>query len=264
MTFFNRKGKQGEEENQCLAKRKREELTPTILVEQTSTNALIGGNEVMGTPVSGFTSPTDKQKERTAHKVNFLKDKFIRYESHKDFLNHCLAKKLVPKGLRLELVPTIRYFDQEFVDTWYAKLKSFSLTLMKRIVSYCDKTIAQTKQNIRETETDLKNVTAKEEYFHILETIKTNDAKTKRPLHLRKLKKLNSLKYKPETTREETMQPTKEPPAFKKSYPNAVSDANNVKYNKHIISRITRNTNVAKELQRILGNLEAQNSRNLQ
>ena len=53
MTFFNRKGKQREEENQCLAKRKREELTPTILVEQTSTNALIGGNEVMGTPVSG-------------------------------------------------------------------------------------------------------------------------------------------------------------------------------------------------------------------
>ena len=77
-------------------------------------------------------------------------------------------------------------------------------------------------------------------------------------------KKLNSLKYKPETTREETMQSTKEPPAFKKSYPNAVSDANNVKYNKHIISRITRNTNVAKELQGILGNLEAQNSRNLQ
>ena len=82
-----------------------------------------------------------------------------------DFLNRCLAEKLEPKGLRVELEPTIGNYDQEFIDTWYAKLKSFSLTLMKDFVNYCDKTILQTKQNIRKTETDLKNVRAKEEYF---------------------------------------------------------------------------------------------------
>ena len=196
-----------------------------------------------------------------ALKLNRLKDKSIIYESDKDFLNHCLAEKLVPKGLRLELETTIGNDDQEFVDTWYAKLKSFSLTQMKDIVSYCDKTIAQTKQNIRETETDLKSVTAKEEYFQIEETIKTNEAKTKRLLHQCKFKKLNSLKYKPETTREETLQPTKEPTAFKKSYANAVSGANNVKYNNHIISRNFSNANVANEPQTILGKLEAQNPR---
>ena len=100
-------------------------------------------------------------------------------------MSRCLAEKLAPKGLRLELEPTIRNYDQEFVDTWYTKLKSFSLTLMKDIASYCDKTIVQTKQNIRETETDLKSVTAKEEYFQIEETIKTNEAKTKHLLHQR-------------------------------------------------------------------------------
>ena len=57
----------------------------------------------------------------------------------------------------------------------------FSLTLlMKDILSHCDETIAQTKQNIRETETDLKNVTAKEEYIQIEKTIKTNEAKKKK------------------------------------------------------------------------------------
>ena len=117
----------------------------------------------------------DKQKEKIALKFNHLKDKSIRYESHKDFLNHCLAEKLVPKCLRLELEPTIGKYDQEFVDTWYAKLKSYSLTLMKDIASYCDKTIVQTKQNIRETETNLKSVTAKGEYFQIEKTIKTNE-----------------------------------------------------------------------------------------
>ena len=255
-TFSNLKGKQGEEEKLRLAKRKREEFTPAILVEQPSTNTLIGENEMTETPFSGFTSSTDKQKEKVALKLNRLKDKSIIYESDKDFLNHCLAEKLVPKGLRLELGTTIGNYDQEFVDTWYAKWKSFSLTQMKDIASYCDKTIAQTKQNIRETETDLKSVTEKEEYFQIEETIKTNETKTKRLLHQCKFKKFNSLKYK-----EEILQRTKEPTAFKKSYANAVSGANNVKYNNHIISRSFSNANVANEPQTILGKLEAQNPR---
>ena len=152
-------------------------------------------------------------------------------------MNRCLAEKLVPKGLRLEFEPTIGNYDQEFVDTWYAKLKSFSLTLMKDIASYRDKTIAKTKQNIRETETDLKSATAKEEYFQIQETIKTNEAKTKRVLHQRKFKKFNNLKYKPQTTREEAVQSTKEPTAFKKSY------ANKVQQPQHPCN--TSNTNVA-------------------
>ena len=125
---------------------------------------------------------------------------------------------------------------------------------MKDILSHCDETIAQTKQNIRETETDLKNVTAKEEYIQIEKTIKTNEAKKKKGLlHQCNFKKFNSLKYKPQVTREEALQPTKEPTVFKKSYANVVSDANNIKCNKHIISRNTSSTNVANEPVSILG-----------
>ena len=98
------------------------------------------------TPFVGFTSSMDKQKEKIAFKLNCLKDKTIRYESHNEFLNRCLAEKLVTKGLRLELKPTIGNYDQEFVDTWYEKLKSFSLTLMNDIPFYCDETITQTKK----------------------------------------------------------------------------------------------------------------------
>ena len=32
------------------------------------------------------------------------------------------AEDLVPKGLKLELEPTIDNYDQEFVDMWYSKL----------------------------------------------------------------------------------------------------------------------------------------------
>ena len=80
-------------------------------------------------------------------------------------MNRCLAEKLIPKGLRLEFEPKMVNYHQEFVDTWYAKLKSFSITLVKKIASYCDKTIAQTKHNIRETETDLKSVQQKRNTF---------------------------------------------------------------------------------------------------
>ena len=103
---------------------------------------------------------------------------------------------------------------------------------MKKIASYCDKTIVQTKHNIRETETDLKNVTAKEKYFLTEGTIKTNEPKTKHFLHQRKFKKFNNLKYKRNAAREEALQPTKKRTAFNKSYANAVSGANNVKYSK--------------------------------
>ena len=139
----------------------------------------------------GFTSSTDKQKEKIVLTLDRLKDNSTRYESHKVFLNR-LAEKLVPKGSRLELKPTIANYDQEFVDTWYSKLKSFSLTLVKDIAYYCNKAMAQIKQNVRETGTNLKSVTAKEEYFQIEETTKTNEAKTKRLLHQRKFKEFKS------------------------------------------------------------------------
>ena len=79
---------------------KSEALTPTNLVQQTSTSTLTGENEVTETPFLGFTSSTDKQKEKIALKLNRLKDKTIRYELHKDFLKRCLAEKLVPKGIK--------------------------------------------------------------------------------------------------------------------------------------------------------------------
>ena len=120
-----------------------------------------------------------------------LKDNSIRYESHKAFLNR-LTEKLVPKGLRLELKPAIGNYDQEFVDTRYSKLKSFSLTLIKDIAYYYNEAMVQITQNVRETDTNLKSVTAKEEYFQIEETIKTNEAKTKPLLHQRKFKEFNS------------------------------------------------------------------------
>ena len=49
-------------------------------------------------------------------KLNLLKDKNARYQSHREFLSQCIKSKPKPKGLKLELGPTIDNHDQEFLD----------------------------------------------------------------------------------------------------------------------------------------------------
>ena len=163
-----------------------------------------------------------KNKEQIALKLNRLKDKAVRYKSHKDFLSRCIAEERVPKGLKLELEPTIRNYDQEFVDTWYSKLKTFSLTLMKDIVAHCDKIIVKTEDSIQDTETHLKNITEGEEHQSIEKTIKNNEANTKQFLQQRKFKKFNHLKYKQNSTTKETPQPIKHKTGFQKIYARVV------------------------------------------
>ena len=57
---------------------------------------------------------------------------------------------------------------------WYSKSKTFSLTLMKDTVAHCNKTIDKTaSNNIKDTETHLKNITEREEYQSIEKPSKT-------------------------------------------------------------------------------------------
>ena len=89
---------------------------------------------------------------------------------------------VVPKGLKLELEPTLDNYDQEFVGMWFSKLKRCFPTLMRDIVANCDKNIVKTKDNIEYAETHLKNITEREEYQSIEKIIKNNEANTKRLL----------------------------------------------------------------------------------
>ena len=117
-------------------------------------------------------------------------------------LARCIAEKLIPKGLKLVLEPTIGNFDQEFVDQWYSKLKGFSLILMKDIKTYREKTIKSTNESIN-TESILTNLTENQEFLNIEKILKTNEKATKRQLQQWKFKKFNYLKYKPQPIKEQ-------------------------------------------------------------
>ena len=53
------------------------------------------------------------------------------------------------------------------------------------------------QDSIKDTETNLKNITEREDYQNNEKSIKNNQANTKRLLQQRKLKKFNHLKCKP-------------------------------------------------------------------
>ena len=83
--------------------------------------------------------------EHLALKLNRLIKKSARYEFHKQFFHTMPKNYLVPNGLKLELEPINGNFVQEFIDNWFLKLKDHSFDLMKDIITFCNKTMTETK-----------------------------------------------------------------------------------------------------------------------
>ena len=185
-------------------------------------------------------------------KLNRLKDKNARYQSHREFLSQCIESKLIPKGLKLELEPTIGNHDQEFLDMWYSNLQEFSLTLMKGIVKFCDKT-SETAAYITSTEKALKQNMEKEEFQKIKETISRNEEATKRVQKQIKFKKFNYLKHKPDTERnKKTSQTTTLQDTLKPTYASILKNNTNIASN-----GIKQNTNPTGERPTLQQNLQS-------
>ena len=90
--------------------------TPSeILIEAPSTATLVKDKTVS---INLNLLITQNHNEKTCNhlaiKLNRLKDKEARFESHKDFLTSCVNEGLVPKGLELMLKSTIDNHDQIF------------------------------------------------------------------------------------------------------------------------------------------------------
>ena len=191
--FFKVSGRLEEEINQ-RPKRLREENNPSpdIFVETPSTATLVEEFSTVNPKVLSPETRNQKSNNYLAIKLNRLKDKQVRFESHKEFLSRCITDGLVPKGLELMVEPTIGNHDQNFLDNWYSKLKQFSLSLMKDIVQFCDKTIDATTTEISTTESSLKSNTNQEQFKAIQSEIKSNEAAARKILQQRKFKKFNT------------------------------------------------------------------------
>ena len=91
---------------------------------------------------------SQKEKERLQFKINFLKEKKTCYKSYKAFLSRCRSEKIIPKQLRINLVPSIENLYEEFTGKWYEHLQVFSLSLMSEAISFCGKAIDASRKDI--------------------------------------------------------------------------------------------------------------------
>ena len=62
-------------------------------------------------------------------RLDRLRDKAGRYESHKSFLEKCITENVIPNGLKLELEPTIGNHDEEFISNFYLNYNRFEKNL---------------------------------------------------------------------------------------------------------------------------------------
>ena len=160
--------------NQQPTKTPREDdVNPSIFVSGPSISTLVNEPITENSEHSMQVIHEIINKEHLALKLNRLKEKSARYDSHKDFLSCCIKDCFIPKGLKLELEPTIGNFDQEFIDNRFSKRKDYSFDLMKDIIKFCDKAIAETKPAIQNIEAKLKASMEREEFSEIDKTTKT-------------------------------------------------------------------------------------------
>ena len=113
---FNVTMKQGQISTQRSTKRLREDtehLTPEILLSNSSTyqeEDNINSNLLRAAP------PQNHNTDGLAIKLNRLKEKSARYNSHRDFLSKFIQENLVTKGQEITLEPTLGNFDQNFLN----------------------------------------------------------------------------------------------------------------------------------------------------
>ena len=101
-------------------------------------------------PIAKYTQDTHK---RDAIRLERLRDKRDRYSSHIEFLKECRDNKVIPKGLKIDVEPSIGNYDQEFCADWYTTLQDFSITLIGKIIAYSEKIETATHAKIT-TETE--------------------------------------------------------------------------------------------------------------
>ena len=98
----------------------------------------------------------DANNKMKAVRLERLRDKSDRYSSHIEFLKECRQNQVIPKGLRIDVEPSIGNNDDDFCAKWFARLNEFSLTLISDIIEYCEETENVTAERITTATEKLK------------------------------------------------------------------------------------------------------------
>ena len=137
----------------------------------------------------------ENEKLKLAFKLDRLKNKCGRYESHVTFLRKCLENNVIPNGLKAYVEPSIGNRDDAFLGDWHGTLFECSKKLTTLSIDWSLKTIASTKVEIATTEETLKALVSEQSYKKIQDSIQKNDETRNKELVNRKNRKFYRLKY---------------------------------------------------------------------
>ena len=161
---------------------------------------------------------TAEEIDIKAVKLERLRDKSDRYSSHIEFLTECRDTNVIPKGLRIDMLPTIGNNDDAFCAKWFDTLQGFSTTLMNQIIEYSEKIESDTAKKIEEETKALKSILNEEGFEEMTTTMDNLSINRKKRLSAGKRKKYFHLRYNREQSRPERPtqnsdkeRPTREP-----------------------------------------------------
>ena len=137
----------------------------------------------------------ERENLKLAYKVDNLKDKQIRYESHVSFLQKCLDNNITPNGLRVYCEPSIGNRDEDFLEKWHNQLTECSKALINITIEWSKNTIQKTKTEIQTTSDKLKESVPAPTFKDIETSLaKNQETRTNELIH-RKNRKFYKLKY---------------------------------------------------------------------
>ena len=131
---------------------------------------LDNNTEACQTPLrksQGRKTNNEEEIKKLAFRLDGIKNKKIRFLSHREFLEKCFRDKLTLNGLNINLEPSIGNQNEEFVNQWYKIQDDFAKQLMKMAIKFFETTIKEIEYEIKEIDSKLQSNLPSTEYRNI-------------------------------------------------------------------------------------------------
>jgi len=133
--------------------------------------------------------------DKLLSRLDRLKNKKSRFESHQWYFTKCLEEDQIPNGLKIFVEPTIGNHDEEFVRAWYDIQSRCSRQLADLTKTFCDRVVIETTKEVMDVALNLQRKLPHDKYMVIKQEIDQRDELTKKQLSLKKTRKFHELKY---------------------------------------------------------------------
>ena len=118
-----------------------------------------------------------------------------RYSSHIGFLKECKDTRVIPKGLKIDIEPSIGSNNEEFCLLWFKRLEDFSMTLISDIIAYSENIENTTTVKIDEELAHLRRRMRPDDFKRSTDQLDYNSEQRRRRLSITKRKKCHHLGY---------------------------------------------------------------------